>query len=90
MSRLTWSKPNGEWGVYGMDLKGLPGPVYGALLKLKRMEDLIEHINALATRDWEAELDLEELMSMSASSRPRSEPRLTARRFILKRFCQRQ
>lgn len=86
MSRLTWSKPNGEWGVYGIDLKGLPGPVYGALLKLKRMEDLIEHINAPTTRDWEAEMDVDELMSMSASSRPRSEPWLPVWRFIMKRF----
>ena len=86
MNRLTWSKPNGEWGVYGMELTGLPAPVYGALCKLKRMEDLIEHINDPATRDWEAELDADELMSMSAPGRIGPEPWLPVWRFIMKRF----
>lgn len=86
MSRLTWSKPNGEWGVYGIELNGLTGLVYGALLKLKRMEDLIEEINAPTTKDWEAELAVEELLTMTAPRQEKPAAWLPVWRFIMKRF----
>ena len=35
MSRLTYNKPNGEWGIEGVDLSALPPKVYGAVAKLK-------------------------------------------------------
>lgn len=45
MSRLTYDDPNGGWGLLGIPWKALvelPAPVYGALCKLKDMEDLID------------------------------------------------
>lgn len=38
MSNLTYVKPNGEWGIEGVDLSALPPKVYGALCKLKDLE----------------------------------------------------
>ena len=38
MSRLTYNKPNGEWGIEGVDLSALPPKVYGAVAKLKDIE----------------------------------------------------
>lgn len=39
MIRSTWSKPDGSWGIEGVDLSTLPPRVYGALMKLKHIED---------------------------------------------------
>ena len=50
--RVTWSKPNGEWGVEDVDLTRLPPRAYGGLHKLKSMEDMIERINDPETPDW--------------------------------------
>lgn len=48
MAPLTYQKPNGEWGIEGVDLTTLPPKVYGALCKLhdlERNEDVaIEHL----------------------------------------------
>lgn len=38
MSNLTYLKPNGEWGIEGVNLSVLPPKVYGALCKLKDIE----------------------------------------------------
>lgn len=38
MSRMTYRKPNGEWGIEGVDLTALPPKVYGALCKLHDLE----------------------------------------------------
>ena len=38
MGSLTYCKPNGEWGIEGVDLSTLPPKVYGALCKLKDLE----------------------------------------------------
>ena len=38
MGTLTYYKPNGEWGVEGIDLAALPPKVYGALCKLHDLE----------------------------------------------------
>lgn len=35
---LTYIKPNGEWGLEGVDLAALPPRVYGALCKLRDLE----------------------------------------------------
>jgi len=45
MSRLTYHDRDGSWGLIGLPWKALvdlPSPVYGALCKLKDMEDLID------------------------------------------------
>lgn len=44
MSNLTYLKPNGEWGIEGVDLSTLPPKVYGALCRLRD----IEHKDSLA------------------------------------------
>lgn len=38
MGNLTYCKPNGEWGIEGVDLSTLPPKVYGALCKLRDLE----------------------------------------------------
>lgn len=52
--RQTWSKPNGEWGIDGVDLAALPPRVYGALLRLKEIEDAIEPLRAAPRRGGQA------------------------------------
>ena len=45
MSRLTYGSKDGSWGLKGLSweqLVSLPPRVYGALAKLKDMEDLID------------------------------------------------
>lgn len=45
MSRLTYRQKDGSWGLKGLSweqLVALPPRVYGALAKLKDMEDLID------------------------------------------------
>ena len=45
MSRLTYWSKDGSWGLKGLSweqLVALPPRVYGALAKLKDMEDLID------------------------------------------------
>ena len=45
MSRLTYRHADGSWGLKGLSweqLVALPPRVYGALAKLKDMEDLID------------------------------------------------
>lgn len=48
--RLTWSKPNGEWGLGDVDLSKLPPAVYGALYKLKRYEDELAQLRNVSAR----------------------------------------
>lgn len=38
MSKLTFEKPDGTWGVAGVDLKNVSGNTYGALCKLRDYE----------------------------------------------------
>ena len=48
MSRLTWRHPDGSWGLNGLDWKelvALPPRVYGAVAKLKDLEELIDQAN---------------------------------------------
>ena len=42
MNRLTWNKPNGEWGLVGVaedEFKNVGSKIYAALCKLKDYED---------------------------------------------------
>ena len=38
-SRITFSTPNGDWGIEGVDLTKLSSKLYGAVMKLKKYED---------------------------------------------------
>lgn len=52
MSRITWSKPDGSWGIEGVELSQVPPKVYGALCKLKRIEDLVAQIADPKSPGW--------------------------------------
>ena len=59
MSRLTYKSKDGGWGLKGLSweqLVALPPRVYGALAKLKDMEDLVDDADArmLTRREWRA------------------------------------
>lgn len=60
--RLTWKTPDGHWGIEGVDLSALPPRVYGALYKLKDLEDLIEEIQNPESADYAVELATNELL----------------------------
>lgn len=45
--RVTWSMPNGEWGVRGLDLASLPPRAYAGLARLKDIEDALETVQAV-------------------------------------------
>lgn len=62
MSRMTWSKPDGSWGVGMLNLAALPPRVYGALCKLKDMENLLEVIRDPEREDFEREQAMADLM----------------------------
>lgn len=53
MSRMTWKKPNGEWGVTGVDLSTLPPALYGMAHKLLDFEELCESPDALETHMYQ-------------------------------------
>lgn len=38
MSRLTWEKPNGDWGLKGHSIKEIPRNLYGFFCKLHEYE----------------------------------------------------
>lgn len=53
---LTWSKPNGTWGINGVDDLGtLPPSVYGAVMKLHCIEKLVGQINDPLTESCQQE-----------------------------------
>lgn len=65
MSRLTYKSADGSWGLKGLSweqLVALPPRVYGALAKLKQMEDLVDDISG--AQPGVGELALEELFTM--------------------------
>ena len=70
MSRLTYKSKDGSWGLKGLSweqLVALPPRVYGALAKLKQMEDLVDDIGgADQGQNGVSELALEELLTMGA------------------------
>jgi len=63
-TRITWKTEDGHWGIEGVDLSALPPRVYGALYKLKDLEDQIEIIQNLDTPDYEVQLATEELLGV--------------------------
>lgn len=69
MSRLTWKKPNGEWGVRGVDLSALPPALYGAMCRLRDFEERAEDPDAL-------DLLLDELAGLRALARAEAEAAL--------------
>lgn len=70
MGRLTYKHENGSWGLKGLgwqELTALPPRVYGALAKLKDMEDLIDDIGSPGNEEnGVCELALETLMTMGS------------------------
>lgn len=65
--RLTFSW-NGEWGIVGVDLSILPPGAYGALCKLKDIENEVERMNgagSAADTPAMALFDLLELLGVS-------------------------
>ena len=65
MSRLTYGSKDGSWGLKGLSweqLVALPPRVYGALAKLKQMEDLVDDIGGAQPEG--GGLALEELLTM--------------------------
>ena len=65
MSRLTYKSKDGSWGLKGLSweqLVALPPRVYGALAKLKQMEDLVDDIGG--EQPEVGGLALEELLTM--------------------------
>lgn len=68
MSRLTYKSKDGSWGLKGLSweqLVVLPPRVYGALAKLKQMEDLVDDVGAADQgQAGVSELALEELLTM--------------------------
>lgn len=67
MSRLTYKSKDGSWGLKGLSweqLVALPPRVYGALAKLKQMEDLVDDIGG--AQPSVGELALGELLTMGA------------------------
>ena len=68
MSRLTYKSKDGSWGLKGLSweqLVALPPRVYGALTKLKQMEDLVDDVGAADQgQAGVSELALEELLTM--------------------------
>ena len=68
MSRLTYKSKDGSWGLKGLSweqLVALPPRVYGALAKLKQMEDLVDDIGG--AQPEVGELALEELLTMGTN-----------------------
>ena len=91
MARLTYKTKDGSWGLRGVpwtQLAALPPRVYGALAKLKDMENLIDEINDPAnSQNGSAELAMEDLVAMGTSSTP--EGRQCGKSWLMKRFCKR-
>ena len=80
MSRLTYHDRDGSWGLLGIPWKALvelPAPVYGALCKLKDVEDLIDE--ATSGVDERA---VEELLSKGSDG---MEGRRRAEKWIMQR-----
>ena len=38
MNRITYDTTSGEWGINGINIKDVPGPLYGAMCKLHEYE----------------------------------------------------
>lgn len=89
MGRLTYTDRKGSWGLKGVDWKTmitLPPQVYGALAKLKDMEELVDQINDPAGgRNGQADLAMEDLLGHGETRT--KEGRELGTEWIMKRFC---
>lgn len=74
MPAITYLKPNGEWGVSGVDLSTLPPKVYGALCKLKDLEHPMcgTNLERLATLDLEGAAQFITVIATVAASTERT------------------
>ena len=92
MGRVTYTDSEGSWGLKGVDWKAmltLPPQVYGALAKLKDMENLIDEINDPADgQNGSAEQSLQYLLDMGSVSTP--EGWQCGESWLMKRFCKRE
>lgn len=92
MGRVTYTDSEGSWGLKGVDWKAmltLPPQVYGALAKLKDMENLIDEINDPADgQNGSAEQALQYLLDMGSVSTP--EGWRCGESWLMKRFCKRE
>ena len=80
MARLTYKTKDGSWGLRG------PPRVYGALAKLKDMEELVDQINDPAGgRNGQADLAMEDLLGHGETRT--KEGRELGTEWIMKRFC---
>lgn len=67
MSRMTYKQKDGSWGLRGLawkELVALPPCVYGALAKLKDMEDLVDDATEAQAGPEVQDLALEQLLTM--------------------------
>ena len=62
MNRITWSNADGGWGLEGVNLASLPPKAYGAICKLKHIEDLQEQINDPQSPDYVMQLAVQALL----------------------------
>ncbi len=89
MARLTYKTKDGSWGLRGVpwtQLVALPPRVYGALAKLKDMEELVDQINDPAGgRNGQADLAMEDLLGHGETRT--KEGRELGTEWIMKRFC---
>lgn len=80
-NKITYCKPNGEWGIDGVDMAALPPKVYSALCRLKDLEwpfgcdpvytvdndgKMRRYIEPYCTIDVENEADFERLKAAMA------------------------
>lgn len=89
MSRLTYQDEKGNWGLIGLDwgqLSKLHPRVYGALCKLKDVEELVDKVNV--GEDDEAWDALEKLTAMGSQKDKKGESRVW--NWMLERFLKKR
>lgn len=83
-------REGGGWSLRGLDWKQVisqPPQIYGALCKLKDMEDLIDEINDPARgQNGDGELALRELLGKGTDGIHIREG--SYRKWLMKRFCE--
>lgn len=69
MARSTWSRPDGSWGLIGVEDLTTPicNPrVYTALARLRDTENLIDILNNPQTTSLQREAAIRELLTMGS------------------------
>ena len=62
--RLTWKRPDGSWGLHGVELAALPPLAYAAAYKLMEMEELVDILADSRSPGWLVDSALEDLLGM--------------------------